>query len=125
MPKILIVEDNPMNLDMLSRRLQRLGYEICAAVDGPQGVAMALSEMPDLILMDIALGEMSGWEATELIRKREETAHIPIIALTAHALSSDRAKSKEVGCAEFETKPVDLDRLRAKIQACLGAERAA
>ncbi|MBL8550110.1 MAG: response regulator [Hyphomonadaceae bacterium] len=124
MVKILIVEDNPMNRDMLTRRLKRVGHEICCAEDGPTGVAMAESERPDIILMDIALGEMNGWEATQLIKARASTAQIPIIALTAHALSSDRAKSREVGCAEFETKPVDLERLLAKIDACLPAAAA-
>jgi CheY-like chemotaxis protein len=117
--KILIVEDNPMNRDMLERRLRRYGFEIVCAVDGPSGVAMAAEASPDVILMDIALGEMNGWEATRQIKARASTADIPVIALTAHALSSDRAKSKEVGCAEFETKPVDLERLLAKINACV------
>jgi CheY-like chemotaxis protein len=122
--KILIVEDNAMNRDMLVRRLKRHGFDICCAVDGPAGVAMAASESPDIILMDIALGDMNGWEATRLIKAGAETAAIPVIALTAHALSSDRAKSKQVGCADFETKPVDLDRLLAKISACLAAAAA-
>ena len=119
MPKILLVEDNEMNRDMLTRRLQRQGFGVCCAIDGPSGVAMAEQESPDLILMDIALGDMDGWEATQLIKARPETAGIPIIALTGHALASDRQKSIEVGCAEFETKPVDLPRLLAKIQSCL------
>ncbi len=121
MTKILIVEDNPLNRDMLERRLRRCGYEICCAVDAPSGVAMAAEAMPDVILMDIALGETNGWDATRQIKATPATAHIPVIALTAHALSSDRAKSREVGCAEFETKPVDLDRLIGKINACVGA----
>jgi CheY-like chemotaxis protein len=119
--KILIVEDNPANRDMLTRRLRRHGFEIVCAEDGPSGVEMAAEAVPDLILMDIALGEMNGWDATRLIKARASTAHIPVIALTAHALSSDRARSKEVGCAEFETKPVDLDRLLSKINACVAA----
>lgn len=119
MAKILLVEDNEMNRDMLTRRLQRNGFEVCCAPDGPTGVNMAGAARPDLILMDVALGEMDGWEATQLIKGNPETAHIPIIALTAHALSSDRAKSVEVGCADFDTKPVDMPRLLGKINACL------
>jgi CheY-like chemotaxis protein len=120
MPKILLVEDNEMNRDMLGRRLQRHGFELCFAVDAPSGIAMASTELPDLILMDIALGEMDGWEATRRIKSNPATAEIPIIALTAHALASDRDKSVEVGCADFDTKPVDMPRLLAKISACLG-----
>ena len=116
MTKILIVEDNEMNRDMLQRRLERSGYEVTCAVDGPEGVAMASSEMPDIILMDVALGEMDGWEATTAIRANSATAHIPIIALTAHALESDRQKSIEVGCVDFETKPVSLPALVEKIE---------
>ena len=122
MPKILLVEDNEMNRDMLTRRLQRHGFEVCCAPDGPSGVAMAADESPDLILMDVALGAMDGWEATQLIKARPSTAGIPIIALTAHALASDRERSIEVGCADFDTKPVDLPRLLQKIQACLPAD---
>jgi len=121
MPKILLVEDNEMNRDMLTRRLMRKGFEVCCAIDGPEGVRMAVSEAPDLILMDVALGEMDGWEATHLIRRAAGSAHVPIIALTAHALLSDRDKSREVGCADFDTKPVDLPRLLGKIEACLAA----
>lgn len=120
MPKILLVEDNEMNRDMLTRRLERQGFEVCSAVDGPSGVAMAESEQPDLILMDVALGAMDGWEATLLIKARQSTTDIPIIALTAHALASDRAKSVEVGCADFDTKPIDMPRLLNKIRVCLG-----
>lgn len=119
MHKILLVEDNEMNRDMLSRRLTRQGFTICCAPDGPTGVAMAASESPNLILMDVALGAMDGWEATQIIKSSAKTAHIPIIALTAHALSTDRAKSVDVGCADFDTKPVDLPRLLGKINACL------
>jgi CheY-like chemotaxis protein len=119
MPKILLVEDNDMNRDMLTRRLQRHGFTVCAAVDGPSGVAMALQESPDLILMDVALGQMDGWEATQLIKANPSTAAIPIIALTAHALASDRQKSVEVGCSEFDTKPIDMPRLLEKIHSCL------
>ncbi|TBW36116.1 response regulator [Siculibacillus lacustris] len=119
MAKILIVEDNELNRDMLSRRLARHGFVTCLAVDGPAGVAMAKSEAPDVILMDVALGDMDGWEATTIIKADPDTAHIPVITLTAHALSSDRAKSLAVGCADFDTKPVDMERLLGKIGACL------
>jgi CheY-like chemotaxis protein len=116
MTKILIVEDNEMNRDMLTRRLERRGFEIVCAVDGPEGVALAESEQPNLILMDVALGEMDGWEATTRIRANHATSHIPVIALTAHALESDRRRSVEVGCIDFETKPVSLPDLVAKIE---------
>jgi CheY-like chemotaxis protein len=121
MHKILLVEDNEINREMLTRRLERQGFSVCCAVDGAAGVAMALSEMPDLILMDVALGEMDGWEATQLIKADPATATIPIIALTAHALASDRDKSVEVGCCDFDTKPVDMQRLLGKIRARLPA----
>lgn len=117
--KILLVEDSEANRDMLTRRLQRRGFTVCSAADGATGVAMAVSEKPDVILMDVALGEMDGWQATRLIRADVRTTNIPIIALTAHALESDREKSVEVGCADFDTKPVDLARLLGKIQDCL------
>jgi two-component system, cell cycle response regulator DivK len=120
-PKILLVEDNEVNRDMLMRRLQRQGFTVCFAIDGPSGVAGAAQERPDVILMDVALGKMDGWEATQLIKANPQTAAIPIIALTAHALASDRDKSIEVGCADFDTKPVDLPRLLEKIHACLSA----
>jgi CheY-like chemotaxis protein len=119
MRKILLVEDNELNRDMLSRRLQRHGFSVCCAVDGAEGVSMAATEMPDLILMDVALGAMDGWEATTLIKANPATMAIPIIALTAHALASDRDKSVEVGCSDFDTKPVDLQRLLGKIRDCL------
>jgi CheY-like chemotaxis protein len=115
MAKILLVEDNEMNRDMLGRRLQRQGYAVCFAIDGPSGVAMASDESPDLILMDINLGEMDGWEATRRIKANPATAGIPIIALTAHALATDRDKSLAAGCVDFDTKPVNLPRLLAKI----------
>jgi CheY-like chemotaxis protein len=118
--KVLLVEDNEMNRDMLGRRLTRSGYSVCFAVDGPSGIATAERELPDLILMDIALGEMDGWEATRCIKVNPATANIPVIALTAHALASDRDKSKIVGCAEFDTKPVNMPRLLEKISSCLG-----
>lgn len=123
MHKILLVEDNEINRDMLTRRLQRNGFQVCCAPDGATGVAMAASETPDLILMDVALGEMDGWEATELIKANPLTAHIPIIALTAHALASDREKSVTVGCCDFDTKPVDLQRLLGKIHTWLPASQ--
>jgi CheY-like chemotaxis protein len=117
--KVLLVEDSLPNRDMLTRRLQRRGFTVCSAVDGPSGVAMAASEMPDVILMDVALGAMDGWEATRRIKANPQTTGIPIIALTAHALATDRDRSVEVGCADFDTKPVDLARLLGKIQATL------
>ena len=116
MTKILIVEDNEMNRDMLQRRLERKGYEIRCAVDGPQGIRMADEHLPDLILMDVALGEMDGWEATTQILANPRTRNIPVIALTAHALDSDRRKSAEVGCVDFETKPISLPDLIEKIE---------
>jgi CheY-like chemotaxis protein len=119
MPKILLVEDNEINRDMLGRRLQRAGYTVCFAVDGPAGIAMAASEMPDLILMDINLGAMDGWEATRQIKANPATAGIPIIALTAHALATDRDKSLAAGCVDFDTKPINLPRLLTKMGACL------
>jgi CheY-like chemotaxis protein len=123
MHKVLLVEDNEMNRDMLTRRLQRHGFSVCCAHDGAEGVAMAASECPDLILMDVALGEMDGWEATQLIKANPATSAIPIIALTAHALASDRAKSVAVGCSDFDTKPVDMQRLLGKIRALLPAAK--
>jgi CheY-like chemotaxis protein len=120
MPKLLLVEDNEANRDMLTRRLVRRGFEVVCAVDGPSAVTCALQRQPDLILMDVALGEtMDGWQATLAIKAAKETARIPIIALTAHALASDRARSVEVGCCDFDTKPVDLPRLLGKINASL------
>ncbi|MDZ7895173.1 MAG: response regulator [Sphingobium sp.] len=116
MKTILIVEDNEMNRDMLTRRLERKGYAVVSAVDGPQGIELAASAMPDIVLMDVALGEMDGWEATTAIHANPATAHIPVIALTAHALESDRQKSIEVGCVDFETKPIALPQLLEKIE---------
>ena len=118
-PKILLVEDSLPNRDMLARRLARRGFTVCSAIDGPTGVAMSVSEMPDVILMDIALGAMDGFEATRLIKADPRTANIPIIALSAHALATDREKSFAAGCIDFDTKPVDLERLLGKIRACL------
>lgn len=120
MRKILLVEDNEANRDMLGRRLSRSGYSVVAAIDGPEGVRMARDEHPDLILMDVALGAMDGWEATRLIKADPRSAATPVIALTAHALESDRRRSVEVGCASFDTKPVDYPRLVEKIERLLG-----
>jgi len=120
MAKLLLVEDNEMNRDMLSRRLIRKGYEIVMAVDGQQGVDMAKSESPDLILLDMSLPVMDGWEASRAIKADEQTKAIPIIALTAHAMSGDREKALEAGCDEYDTKPVELKRLLGKIEALLG-----
>lgn len=119
MSKILLVEDNEMNRDMLSRRLERRGFEVVLAVDGPNGVAMAESFTPDLILMDMSLPVIDGWEATRILKAQTTTKHIPVIALTAHAMSSDRDKALEAGCDDYDTKPVDLPRLLKKIQALL------
>ena len=116
MTNVLIVEDNEMNRDMLTRRLERKGYAVVCAVDGPQGIEMARSTMPDVILMDVALGDMDGWEATTILQADDRTKKIPVIALTAHALESDRKKSIEVGCVDFETKPVSLSDLIEKIE---------
>jgi CheY-like chemotaxis protein len=108
MAKILIVEDNDLNLDMLSRRLARKGYEIVVARDGQAGVDQALAEKPDLILMDMSLPVIDGWEATRQIKAHSEIATIPVVALTAHAMASDRAKAMEAGCDDFYTKPIEL-----------------
>jgi CheY-like chemotaxis protein len=119
MPKILLVEDNEMNRDMLSRRLSRNGFEITIAVDGRQGVEMAASEKPDLILMDMSLPVMNGWEATQKVKADPATSAIPVIALTAHAMNDDRDKAIAAGCDDFDTKPVDLPRLLHKIKTLL------
>ena len=119
MPKILLVEDNEMNRDMLSRRLQRKGYEVLIAVDGDAGVKMAASERPDLILMDMSLPTVDGWEATRRIKGLPEMASIPVIALTAHAMAGDRDKAIEAGCNDYDSKPIDFERLQGKIQALL------
>lgn len=120
MPKILLVEDNEMNRDMLSRRLKRRGYEVLIAVDGAKGVEMTSSQTPDLILMDMSLPVMDGWEATKNIKADPATKSIPVIALTAHAMSGDRQKALEAGCDDYDTKPIDLSRLLTKIQSFLG-----
>ncbi len=119
MPRILLVEDNEMNRDMLSRRLVRNGYEVITAVDGKQGSDMALSERPDLILMDMSLPVIDGWEATRRIKANDATRHIPVIALTAHAMPGEHEKAKEAGCEDYDTKPVELPRLLGKIAALL------
>jgi two-component system cell cycle response regulator DivK len=115
--KILLVEDNEMNRDMLSRRLTRKGYEVVMAVDGGEGVAMSVSAAPELILMDMSLPVIDGWEATRRIKAATETRHIPIIGLTAHAMAGDREKALEAGCDEYDTKPIELERLIGKIEA--------
>jgi two-component system cell cycle response regulator DivK len=119
MAKILLVEDNEMNRDMLSRRLERRGFQIVIAVDGAQGVALAQSENPDLILMDMSLPVMDGWEATRRIKGDEKLKTIPVIALTAHAMAGDRDRTIEAGCDDYDTKPIDLPRLLGKIDALL------
>jgi two-component system cell cycle response regulator DivK len=119
MPRILLVEDNEMNRDMLSRRLVRNGYEVFLAMDGQQGAEMALSKQPDLILMDMSLPVIDGWEATRRIKANDATRRIPVIALTAHAMAGDREKAMEVGCEDYDTKPVEMSRLLAKIAALL------
>ncbi len=116
---ILLVEDNDLNRDMLSRRLERRNYRVLIAVDGKQGVHMAKSEVPDLILMDMSLPVLDGWEATRQIKAAAETQNIPIIALTAHAMAGDRERALEAGCDDYDTKPIEFDRLLKKIQACL------
>ena len=124
MAKILLVEDNEMNRDMLSRRLVRNGYEVSIAIDGQQGVDMALSERPDLILMDMSLPVIDGWEATRQVRANDATRQIPVIALTAHAMAGDREKAMEAGCDDYDTKPVEISRLLGKITALLATKAA-
>ena len=119
MAKILLVEDNEMNRDMLARRLERRGYEVIIAVDGRQGVTLAEAELPNLILMDMSLPELDGWEATRQIKAAPATHAIPIIALTAHAMSGDREKALDAGCDDYDTKPVEFPRLLGKIEALL------
>lgn len=119
MPKVLLVEDNEMNRDMLSRRLIRKGYEVAFALDGQQGVDMASTEAPDIILMDMSLPVIDGWEASRRVKAAETTKNIPIIALTAHAMVGDREKALAVGCDDYDTKPIDLPRLLSKIEALL------
>jgi len=119
MPKVLLVEDNEMNRDMLSRRLERKGFDVVFALDGQAAVDLADSENPDLILMDMSLPIMDGWEATRQIKSKDKLSDIPIIALTAHAMSGDREKALEAGCEEYDTKPVDFPRLIEKINVLL------
>ena len=121
MPTILLVEDNEMNRDMLSRRLERHGYRVVVAVDGQSGVEMALSEAPDLVLMDMSLPVLDGWEATRRLKAAPATRHVPVIALTAHAMSGDRERALEAGCDDYDTKPIELPRLLGKIEALLAA----
>jgi two-component system cell cycle response regulator DivK len=121
MSKILLVEDNEMNRDMLSRRLERKGFDVVMAVDGKAGVDMASTEKPDLILMDLSLPVIDGWEATRRIKANAATQQIPVIALTAHAMAGDEQKALEAGCDDYDTKPVDLKRLLGKIDNFLGA----
>ena len=120
MAKILLVEDNEMNRDMLSRRLVRRGYEVVVAVDGREGITQARAEAPALILMDMSLPGLDGWEATRELRADPATRSIPVIALTAHAMAGDREKALAAGCDDFDTKPIELERLLGKIEALLG-----
>jgi len=122
MAKILLVEDNEMNRDMLSRRLIKRGYDVIVAVDGEQGVKMAAAEMPDLILLDMSLPIMDGWEAAGKLKSESATQSIPIIALTAHAMSGDREKALSAGCDDYDTKPVELKRLLEKMEALIGKD---
>ena len=123
MPKILIVEDNEENSDSLSRRLQRRGFAVVTAADGRAGVAATQSEKPDLVLMDMNMPEMDGWEATRQIKAAPETAGLPVIALTAHAMSGDRERALKTGCADYHTKPVEFSKLLAQIEALLQAPK--
>ena len=120
MAKILLIEDNELNRDMLSRRLVRHGYDVLVAYDGASGVEMTGTELPDLVLMDMSLPEIDGWEATRRIKADPDTRAIKVIALTAHAMAEDRDRALEAGCDDYDTKPVELSRLLAKIQACVG-----
>ena len=120
MPTLLIVEDNEMNRDMLSRRLQRRGYQVLLAADGQEGLATARERKPDLVLMDMSLPVIDGWEATRQLKAQEATRAIPVIALTAHAMSGDRQKAVDAGCDDFDTKPIELERLLGKIEHWLG-----
>ena len=119
MPKVLVVEDNEMNRDMLTRRLQRRGYEVIISVDGEDGVAKARSDSPDIILMDMDLPVLDGWAATRKLKSSPETRSIPVIALTAHAMAGDRERALEVGCDDYDTKPVEFSRLTEKIETLL------
>ena len=119
MSRILLVEDNEMNRDMLKRRLERRDFTVLVAEDGVKGVAMTTAEKPDLVLMDMSLPEMDGWQATRELKANEDVKHIPVIALTAHAMSGDREKAMEAGCNDYETKPIDFERLLSKINGLL------
>jgi CheY-like chemotaxis protein len=119
MAKILLVEDNEMNRDMLSRRLKKKGFDVVLAFDGKQGVEMAGEHAPDLILLDMSLPVMDGWEAAQLLKSDDATKQIPVIALTAHAMAGDKEKAMEAGCDDYDTKPIDLNRLLEKINAWL------
>lgn len=121
MSKILLVEDNEMNRDMLSRRLLRRGYQVVLALDGESGILLAESEAPDLILMDMSLPVLDGWEAARRLKAADATKHMPIIALTAHAMTGDRDKALDVGCDDYDTKPVELERLLVKIESLLSS----
>jgi CheY-like chemotaxis protein len=123
MPKILLVEDNELNRDMLSRRLERRGYQVLIAVDGEQGVAMAQSEAPDLVLMDMSLPVLDGWEATRRLKAAPETRAVPIIALTSHAMVGDRDKAIAAGCDDYDTKPIELPRLLEKIDRLIAKDK--
>ena len=124
MPTLLLIEDNEENRDGLSRRLRREGFEVLVAVDGRQGVEVARAAAPDLVLMDMSLPVLDGWEATRQLKAAAETRGAPVIALTAHAMAGDREKALEAGCDEYETKPVEFDRLLGKIRALLGGPAA-
>lgn len=124
MARILLVEDNELNRDMLSRRLERRGYQVVIAVDGEEGLRLAASAKPDLVLMDMSLPVLDGWEATRRLKTDPATRHLPVLGLTAHAMAADREKVLEAGCDEYDTKPVELPRLVAKIEALLAGVRA-
>ena len=123
MAKILLVEDNEMNRDMLSRRLIRNGHEVFIAIDGQQGTDMAMSQLPDLILMDMSLPVIDGWEATRRVKANDATRKIPVIALTAHAMAGDREKAMEAGCDDYETKPIEITSLIGKMEKLLGGAK--
>jgi two-component system, cell cycle response regulator DivK len=123
MTKVLLVEDNEMNRDMLSRRLIRRGFQVVFAMDGQQGIDLARSERPDIILMDMSLPVIDGWEATRCVKADDATRSVPVIGLTAHAMAGDREKAIEAGCDDYETKPVELDRLIGKIERLIGAAK--
>jgi two-component system cell cycle response regulator DivK len=121
MTKVLLVEDNEMNRDMLSRRLERKGYEVLIAIDGAEGVSMGMESKPDIILMDMSLPIIDGWTATQQLKTNPDTTNIPIIALTAHAMGGDREKALAAGCDDYDTKPIDLPRLLSKMANLLKA----